>query len=506
MRAAHSNSVAADPVGVFIRQQGGGRLVSDSRAVKPGDIFLAYPGERQDGRRFIPDAIAAGAAAVLWEPRGYGWHPEWRVAQLPVARLRQRAGVIASRALGRPSHKLRIVGVTGTNGKTSCSHWIAQSLSLMEHKAAVIGTLGHGAPGRLTADVNTTPDPVALQYRLAEYLAQGSAWVAMEVSSHGLEQGRVNGVCFDIALFTNLSRDHLDYHRSMEDYGAAKARLFRWPGLRHAVINLDDRFGAELVGRIDHRKVKVWGYGMGKGEIAGHGLRLGLAGLRLRVATPLGEATVESPLLGAFNAMNLLGVLGVLLAAGMPLAPAVEALHWLTPVPGRMETLGGGDQPLVVVDYAHTPDALEKVLETLRDVTASGSGFRATGSVPGSKNPQLICVFGCGGERDRGKCPLMGEVATRLADRVILTSDNPRGEDPRRIIADIEAGAHPDFRIVEDRALAIAQAIHGAEAGDVVLIAGKGHENFQEIAGVQLPFSDVEVARLALERWRMNDA
>ena len=307
----------------------------------------------------------------------------------------------------------------------------------------------------------------------------------MEVSSHGLDQGRVNGTAFAAALFTNLSRDHLDYHGSMEKYGAAKAKLFHWLGLRHAVINLDDGFGARLADSLDRSQVDVLGYGIGKGEISGHRLDLSKRGLSLEIETPWGPALLRSQLLGAFNATNLLGVLGMLLAAGVKLEDAIHALEQVEPVAGRLQMLRQPGKPLVVVDYAHTPDALEKVLETLRGVLAGGG--------------RLICVFGCGGERDAGKRPLMGAAATRLADRVIVTSDNPRGENPRAIIDQIVAGAHANYHVEPDRAAAIFLAIREAQPEDVVLIAGKGHEDYQEIAGRRLPFSDVDIAASLLE-------
>ena len=348
----------------------------------------------------------------------------------------------------------------------------------------MLGTLGNGFPGALQPASHTTPDAASVHEYLSELLAGGASGVAMEVSSHGLDQGRVNGVAFAAALFTNLSRDHLDYHGSMEDYGAAKARLFRWPGLKHAVVNLDDAFGARLAASLDRSRVDVLGYGLGKGEIAGHRLDLSRRGLSLEIETPWGPAAIRSRLLGGFNAYNVLGVLGMLLAAGLDLHEAAESLAELEPVAGRLQQLQMPGRPVVIVDYAHTPDALQKVLETLRGVLPVGG--------------RLICVFGCGGERDPGKRPLMGEVATRLADLSVITSDNPRGEDPLEIIRQIEAGAHPTYEVQADRASAIHRALASAAQEDIVLIAGKGHESYQEIGGTRLPFSDVDVARAAL--------
>jgi UDP-N-acetylmuramoyl-L-alanyl-D-glutamate--2,6-diaminopimelate ligase len=403
---------------------------------------------------------------------------------LGVADLRHKLGALAAHVYGNPSSKLWIAGVTGTNGKTSCSQWIAQALNRHGRRTAVIGTLGNGFPGALAPASHTTPDAIALQELLATLLAAGARCISMEVSSHGLDLGRVNGAAFSAALFTNLSRDHLDHHGTMERYAAAKARLFHWPGLRHAVINLDDAFGAELAASIDRAKVDMLGYGFGKGEISGHKLDLSQRGLSLSIETPWGPAAVRSRLLGGFNAANLLGVLGVLLAAGMELHEAARALGELEPVAGRLEMLREPGKPLVVVDYAHSPDALQKVLETLRGLLEADA--------------RLICVFGCGGDRDAGKRSLMGEVATRLAHEAVVTSDNPRSEDPRTIIEHIIGGAHANYHVEEDRALAIHRAVRSARPGDVVLIAGKGHEPYQEIRGVRLPFSDVEVARAAL--------
>ena len=475
-------SASIDALGVRI-----GGLATDSRMVKANDLFLAYPGQRADGRAHIAQAIAAGAAAVLWENRGFHWKAtEWKVPNLGVADLRSRVGEIASRFFGDPSHDMWVAGVTGTNGKTSCSHWIAQSMTRMGRRTGIVGTLGSGFSGKLNDAVNTTPDALTLQSTLAALRDSGAVGCAMEVSSHGIDQGRINGTEFDVALFTNLSRDHLDYHQTMERYGAAKAKLFRWPHLKHAVVNVDDQFGRELVQSIDKSRISVLGYGFGKGEIAGHNLDLSTRGLKLEIKTPWGAAHLSSPLLGEFNAANLLGVLGVLMTAEVSLQDAVEALAQVEPVAGRMQMVRLPNLPLTVVDYAHTPDALEKALRTLQKLLS-----------PGAK---LHCVFGCGGDRDPGKRPLMGEIATRLADRVIVTSDNPRFEDPRAIIEGIVAGAHSNHEIEVDRSLAIFKALQLAGPLDAVLIAGKGHETYQEVGNRRLPFDDVQIAREALRR------
>lgn len=463
-------------------------VVSDSRAVKQGDTFLAFPGEQGDGRKHIDQAIANGANAVIWESEGFE-RAGWSVPNLGIPALRDAAGVIASKVYGNPSSKLWVIGVTGTNGKTSCANWLAKCLSAQGRKTAVIGTLGNGFYGELSPATNTTPDPVSLQKMMKGFHDEGAQCVAMEVSSHGLHQGRVNGVAFDVALLTNLSRDHLDYHGDMETYAQVKAGLFTWQGLKSAVLNMDDRFGVKLANTLDKNQVNVVGYGVGKGEVSGSNLRLDQDGMMLDVHTPWGNGQIKSQMLGAFNASNLLGVLSALLVSGMDLDIALGELSSVLPAPGRMQRVGGGDKPVVIVDYAHTPDALEKVLLTLRELLSASTGQQG----------KLICVFGCGGDRDKGKRPLMGEIATRLADRVIVTSDNPRGENARGIIEEIVEVANANYLIEEDRTMAIMQAIREARAGDVVLIAGKGHENYQEIKGVKLPFSDVEVANRVLK-------
>ena len=476
------------------------RLVNDSRAVRPGDTFVAYPGQSRDGRDYIAQAIANGATSVLWERARFRWEPRWRVPNLGVQALRHHAGGIASCVHGRPSRRLRVIGVTGTNGKTTCSQWIAQALTRCGRRCAVIGTLGYGLRAPLKPLANTTPDALWLHAQLAEFARRGAQAVAMEVSSIGLDQDRVAGVEFDTALFTNLSRDHLEYHRTMRRYREAKARLFAWQTLKHAVVNLDDEFGAELARRIRRPGLEVIGYGFGTARgvraerVAGANLVTGAQGVSFDVRTPWGAARVTGPMLGRHNASNLLGILGVLLTGGVPLRRAVAALAALKPLPGRLQRLGGGLRPLVVVDYAHTPDALTHALTTLRELLPAQS--RVT-----SNESRLICVFGCGGDRDRGKRPQMGRVAAQLADSVVVTSDNPRSEEPAHIIDDIVAGVRGGAGGVEiepDRRAAILRAVAGARRGDIVLLAGKGHETYQEIRGARHPFSDTAVAREAL--------
>ncbi|HEY8622377.1 MAG TPA: UDP-N-acetylmuramoyl-L-alanyl-D-glutamate--2,6-diaminopimelate ligase [Casimicrobiaceae bacterium] len=489
-----SSAVAADgDVAALVARLGTEvrRITSDSRDVRAGDAFAAYPGTRQDGRRFIADAIARGAGAVLWEIHGFNWNHAWKLPHLPLEDLKAKLGTIADFIYGHPSHELWMVGVTGTNGKTSCAHWIATGLDAAGRKSAVLGTLGNGLLGALSPASNTTPDAALLHEMLAGLQAAGAGAVAMEVSSHGLDQGRVNGVAFDIALFTNLSRDHLDYHGTMGAYGAAKAKLLAWPGLRVAVINADDPFGQSLVESARAKGRKVLTYGFSAADIVGARLMPSSAGLAFRVETPWGKGEVETGLVGAFNASNLLGVLGVLLVSGVEFEPALDFLSHVDAPPGRMQRSDGGYAPLVVVDYAHTPDALDKVLTALRPAVASGG--------------ELVCVFGCGGERDRGKRPEMGRVAAQLADRVVITSDNPRGEDPEIIASEIVHGIRETgnrrYGVQLDRAAAIAGAISHAHVGDVVLLAGKGHEPYQETAGERQPFLDWDHATRALAAW-----
>ncbi|MDR5172336.1 UDP-N-acetylmuramoyl-L-alanyl-D-glutamate--2,6-diaminopimelate ligase [Methylobacillus flagellatus] len=457
-------------------------MTSDSRRASAGSLFLAYPGEQADGRRFIEQAIANGAAGVIWEQEGFDWNPSWAVANQPVTGLRRKASAIAGEFYDHPSRHLWMIGVTGTNGKTSCSHWLAQAFNALRRKAVVIGTLGNGFPDALSAAANTTPDPILLQSMLADYLQAGAEVAAMEVSSHGLDQGRVNGIDFKIAVLTNLTRDHLDYHGDMASYAGAKRKLFHFDGVQTAILNQDDAFGRELLSELKAKGKHVLSYGLSGGDVRGHDLYFDAEGLHMHVHTPQGEAAVHAKLVGRFNASNLLAVLATLLASEVALEDAVRVLAEIRPAPGRMQQLGGGDQPLVVVDYAHSPDALEKALLALREQAKAS----------------LICVFGCGGDRDKGKRSLMAEVASRLADKVIVTSDNPRNEDPEAIIAEVVAGLHGPAQVEPDREQAIIAAVRSAQAGDVVLIAGKGHEDYQEISGVRHPFNDAAVAAIIL--------
>lgn len=466
-------------------------LTADSRRVTAGMAFAAYPGERLDGRSFIAEAVKRSAAAVLWERSEFQWREEWQVPNVGVSGLKQEVGPIAHEVYGAPSHHMTLCGVTGTNGKTSVSHWLAQCFSALGKRAAIVGTVGNGVVGALARASNTTPDAVELQKFLAEMAQSAVEIVAMEVSSHGLSQGRVNGTRFEVALFTNLSRDHLDYHGDMATYAEAKFRLFQMPALKFSVVNLDDPIGREFATRLADSAVKLIGYGFGDVPpmsfpvLRGAAAKFDQKGIEFDVRSPWGQGKVHAPVLGRFNASNLLCVLGGLLACDQPFERALRALSAVTAVPGRMQQLGGDGLPLVLIDYAHSPDGLEKALRTARELVTPGS--------------QLVCVFGCGGNRDRGKRPLMGEIASRLADRVLVTSDNPRSEEPAAIAAEIVAGMPKSPTTILDRTNAIETAIRACHAGDVVLIAGKGHEDYQEIAGRKLPFRDVDAAQRVLK-------
>jgi UDP-N-acetylmuramoyl-L-alanyl-D-glutamate--2,6-diaminopimelate ligase len=460
-------------------------LTLDSRRVRAGDAFVALRGAHAHGITFAPAALAQGASAVIAEGPASAVSPALDVPVVWIEDLRDRVGEIAARFFDRPSAALHVIGVTGTNGKTSIVQLLAAALENLGARAATIGTLGAGLVGAIEAGERTTPDAINVHGLLAQFRDVGASHVAMEVSSHALDQGRVNAVDFEVAVFTNLTRDHLDYHGTMERYGAAKAKLFAWPGLRSAVINADDAFGRELAVHLPETVQRLCYAIDADAEIRACNVRTHGDGLSFDLVTPWGEGAVDSPLLGRFNVYNLLAVAGCLGALGYAFAEIRNALSCLKPVAGRMNRIGGGELPLVVVDYAHTPDALEQALASLRAHCAG----------------KLVCVFGCGGERDAGKRPQMGAIAERLADAIIVTDDNPRGEDGDAIVAQIVAGlAHAQrARVERDRATAIALALREARAGDVVLIAGKGHEPYQEVGGVRRAFDDADVARRVLE-------
>ncbi len=460
------------------------RVTDDSRLVQPGDLFLAFPGDAVDGRRYIDDALARGAAAVVFEAEGAS-AMSLPVPHLAVSGLRALAGPLAHAVFDEPSRRLSLIAVTGTNGKTSCTQWIARAYP---RRCAIIGTLGAGFPGELDETGFTTPQATTLARCLAGFADAGAEACALEASSIGIAEGRMNGAQVDVAAFTNLTRDHLDYHGTMAEYAAAKETLFRWPGLRAAVLNLDDDFGRHLAS-VTPARLKI-GYTLAAATasvdllIAAEDIRHEPAGMAFTLRTPQGAVEIRSRLVGRYNVANLLAVAGVLFAAGLPLAELPGRLSALDAPPGRMQRLGGDGQPLVVVDYAHSPDALANALAALREEARARGGH-------------LVCVFGCGGDRDHGKRPLMGQVAMAAADHVLITSDNPRGESPTLIIDEILAGA-PGAEVIVDRRQAIAAAVGGAAAADVVLLAGKGHEAYQEVAGTFHPFSDLREAELAL--------
>jgi len=456
----------------------------DSRQVGPGDAFVAVRGATTHGMAFAAEARARGAIVIIHD--GLAPEPE---LDIPLVRI-QGLGVLLSQLAARffhcPSDRLTIAGVTGTNGKTSTAHFIAQAWQRTNGKAGLIGTIGYGALPRLMPAALTTPDPISVQKMLAECIDNGVENVAMEVSSHALEQGRCADISFDVAVFTNLSRDHLDYHGSMQQYGAAKRRLFTdcHPGF--AVINTDDDFGRSLVAELAG-KLEVLTYGTnGSSELRAAVLQMDSSGMLLRISSPWGESSIHTGLLGRFNVSNLLAAAGALALLGMPWSQVTHQMEMMHPVPGRMHCLGGDhNQPLVVVDFAHTPDALQQALTALR----------------AHLHGRLTCVFGCGGDRDRGKRPLMAAVVESLADRVVVTTDNPRGERPQNIFEDMLAGMKcpDDALVIADRGAAIRQAILDSHAGDIVLVAGKGHETYQESNGHRVPFCDEAAVRAVLE-------
>lgn len=466
-----------------------GALRLDSRQVREGDIFFALRGTREHGLAHAADAVERGAAAVIYDPEGaQGIATTPTVPHLAVKALGFRLGEIAARFSGEPSLELDVIGVTGTDGKTSTTYYLAQALSGWQGESALLGTIGYGPWGALSPASHTTPDPIRLQALLRAFADDGMRRVAMEVSSHALDQRRESGVRFHTAVLTNLSRDHLDYHGSVEAYARAKRRLFEKQGLSQAVLNADDALGLELIGDLDGR-VPTIAYGLMASAalkradrwLLAHDPRLTERGVQARIAGSWGSGLLNAGLLGRFNLANLLAALAVMLGMGMALHEALGRLSRVTNAPGRMERFGGGEMPLLVVDYAHTPAALVHALEALREHCKG----------------RLHCVFGCGGNRDSGKRALMGEAAERLSDRVTLTDDNPRDEDGKHIIADILMGtARPhQINVDRDRASAIREAWGRARPGDIVLVAGKGHEDYQIVGSQRLAHSDRDLAR-----------
>ena len=481
-------------------------ITLDSRAVTPGALFVALRGRDRHGLEFAPQACVQGARAVVYEPPGEDaagsaarnaleqvLHDAGTVFVAGVPRLRQHLGLLADRFFDEPSLHLAVTGITGTNGKTTCAWLLAQALSLCDRPTAYIGTLGYGRPGALTPQEFTTADVISVHRQLDGLRGAGAAGISMEVSSHALDQGRVDGVRFATAVFTNLTQDHLDYHGTLQDYGAAKARLFQRP-LAARVINIDDAFGLTLARAAEpaaHGRLVA----VSRAATPPRDLLTGwhvwarqvthaAAGLQLVVSTAWGEAAFSVPLVGDFNVENVIIVLGVLLSAGISLGAATAALARCPAPPGRMEMVRGTGGPTAIIDYAHTPDALAKALGAARAHCAG----------------RLAVVFGCGGDRDAGKRPQMGRIAVELADDVTVTDDNPRTEDPAAIVAGILSGLSDPaaVRVEHDRAAAIRGALTRAGASDVVLIAGKGHEDYQIIGRQRRAFSDRDAARLFL--------
>jgi UDP-N-acetylmuramoyl-L-alanyl-D-glutamate--2,6-diaminopimelate ligase len=474
-----------------------GTLQCDSRKVAAGDGFIAWPGAATDGRRHVPAALAQGASACLVERDGMDAFGFDQPAIAAYPQLKAACGPIAAAYFEAPSERLDVLAVTGTNGKTSTAWWLAQALSNVVPAAAgeapyacgLIGTLGTGRPPVVEFTGLTTPDPVLLQGQFRRFLEQGLKACAIEASSVGIVERRLDGTQIRVAVFTNFTQDHLDYHGSMEAYWEAKAQLFRWPGLRAAVVNVDDEKGHELAQALQGSGLDLWTVSCEQAaRLAAQDIRYDAQGLRFTVCEGGQRHELATRLIGQYNVANLLGVIGAMRAVGVALPEAVAACGALLPVPGRMDRLSVPGKPLVAVDYAHTPDALDKALQALRPLARQRGG-------------KLWCVFGCGGERDATKRPLMAAVAEKNADRVVVTSDNPRGERPENIISQILLGLSHDecVQVQADRALAIAETIVAAAARDVVLLAGKGHEDYQEIAGARQPFSDKVHAQAALD-------
>lgn len=467
-------------------------LQSNSRLVESGEAFCAWPGLQVDGRDYIDEALTRGASAVLVD-RAAPWREPsvYRgVPILPVQNLQARISDIAGRFYVGDRHAKGLVGITGTNGKTSTAHYICQILALLDERAATIGTLGYGVPGQLSATTHTTPDAISVQKIVADCLDKGFDYITMEVSSHALEQGRVAGLRFDTAVFTNLSHDHLDYHGTMAAYADSKRRLFRQQDLRYAIINHDDPWAEFFRTDLD-RTIQCLSYSPGgapAADIRVVQVDYSADGWCAEIQTPWGSAAINAKLLGDFNLSNVVASLAAVCVMGFPLAEVVTAISKLTPVPGRMEVVSNDAGIVPVIDYAHTPDALEKALRALRTHVEE----------------ELWCVFGCGGDRDRQKRPVMGRIAEQLADQLVVTSDNPRSEDPLEIIRQISSACSGDHvRQDADRRSAIIYAITHAARGDSILVAGKGHEDYQEVAGQRLPFSDRQVIEEALEIRRL---
>ena len=465
-----------------------GTLHADSRNVQPGDGFLAWPGAVQDARQHVAGALQTGANACLVESSGIEKYEFSSEKIAAYTNLKSAAAQIAAGYFGEPSKQLQTVGITGTNGKTSTAWWLAHALGKVNRRCAMVGTLGIGAPESLVPNGLTTPDPVLLQQQLRRFVNEGFSACAIEASSIGLAEHRLDAVRFQVAVFTNFTQDHLDYHGSMPRYWAAKAALFEWPGLQSQVINVDDAQGLKLSAMLEAGGLDLWTYSVNSSaRLRAESIQQNASHLVFDVVEGNQRRTVTTTAVGLYNVSNLLGVIGAMRALGLPFDDVVHACCDLPAVPGRLNTLDEPGVPLVVVDYAHTPDAIEKVLTALRPLAASRGG-------------QLWCVFGCAGDRDAAKRPLMAAMAQRNSDYVVVTSDNPRSEDPARIVDQILLGLQQleSVHVQIDRALAIDQTIARAQPEDVVLLAGKGHEDYQEIHGVKFPFEDQRHARAAL--------
>ncbi|WP_395059490.1 UDP-N-acetylmuramoyl-L-alanyl-D-glutamate--2,6-diaminopimelate ligase [Polaromonas sp.] len=480
----------------WLRQRVGGSLWTDSRKVAAGDGFIAWPGAATDARNYVAGVLNAGAQACLVERDGvesYGFSDN-RVAAYPGLKL--ATAPIAAEFFGHPSRQLDLLAVTGTNGKTSTAWWLAQALERLKRPCGVVGTLGMGRPEAMVFNGLTTPDPVLLQQQLARWVNEGFAACALEASSIGIAEHRLDATAIRVAIFTNFTQDHLDYHGDMASYWEAKARLFCWPGLKAAVLNIDDPKGEALALSLRDSGLDVWTVSCAApARLRAQAIDQGKDGMRFDVCEENSCHRLSTGLVGRYNVSNLLGVIAALRALGLPLREVVDACADLSPVPGRMDVVSVPGRPLVVIDYAHTPDALEKVLGALRPLAEGRSG-------------RLWCVFGCGGERDAGKRPLMAAAAEKGADRVVVTSDNPRSEDPASIVGQIMKGFSRSgvAEVEPDRAAAISHSIGQAQAHDVILIAGKGHESYQDIAGIKLPFSDKAQAEAALRQDALSKA
>ncbi|MFN8769552.1 MAG: UDP-N-acetylmuramoyl-L-alanyl-D-glutamate--2,6-diaminopimelate ligase [Neisseriaceae bacterium] len=475
-------SQLVEKLGYFIQKY---NIEIDSRKADSLSIFCAYPGNKCDGRKFVPDVIRNGVKCLIQE----GPFCLKLDNNYSIENLREYIGLLASYKYSNPSKHIKTIGVTGTNGKTSITQWLAQIYNSMNQKAAVIGTLGSGIYPLMADHASTTPDPVTIQKLFYDFVKENVYLAAMEVSSHGLDQGRLNGIQFETAIFTNLTQDHLDYHKTLENYYNAKRSLFYWHEIKRLIINTDDQYGRRLYNelKLSNSSAKIITYGINSGDVIAKDISISLNGTKFILEYNLELIEIKASVIGRFNVYNLLAVAAYLILDGFPLTDIAKYINIIKPISGRMDTIFKKGQPLVIVDFAHTPDALYNVLQSLRQIENRG---------------KIICVFGCGGDRDRSKRPIMGEIVVKNSDYAIITSDNPRTEDPSSIIDEILRGVPMDasgFRVIVDRKKAIKYAISMAQENDIILIAGKGHEQYQEINGVRHYFSDFGEAKLALD-------